>query len=75
MTNSIDSHINNKMSENDKPETNSTNAHTDSKVGENDGSANNGFETTILEDMVEKGSTDEVITNREVRVDENEVVA
>ena len=68
MTDSIDSHINNKMSENDRPETNSTNAHTNSKVGENDGSTNNGSETAVPEDMVEKVSVDEVITNREVRV-------
>ena len=68
MTDSIDSHINNKMSENDRPETNSTNAHTNSMVGENDGSTNNGSETAVPEDMVEKVSVDEVITNREVRV-------
>ncbi|KAA0063757.1 reverse transcriptase [Cucumis melo var. makuwa] len=75
MTDSIDSHINNRMSENDKSEMNSTKAHSDDKVGENDGSANNGSETAIPEDMVKKGSVDEVITDRYVKIDENEVVA
>ena len=45
MTDSINSHNNNKMSENDRSKTNSTDSHIDSKGGENDG-----FETTIPED-------------------------
>ncbi|KAA0025531.1 putative inactive ATP-dependent zinc metalloprotease FTSHI 4 [Cucumis melo var. makuwa] len=72
MTDSIDLHINNRMSENDRFEMNSTNAHTKNKVGENNGSTNNGFETAVPEDMVEKGSVDKAITDREARVDENE---
>ena len=38
MTDSINSHSNNRMSENDRSETNSIDSHTDNKVGENDGS-------------------------------------
>ncbi|KAA0046469.1 uncharacterized protein E5676_scaffold1251G00440 [Cucumis melo var. makuwa] len=51
ITDFIDMHINNRMSENDKFKTNSTNTLNDSKVGENDKS-----ETAVPEDMVEKGS-------------------
>ena len=45
---------------------------TNSKEGERDRSANNRSETRYI---VEKGSVDEVITDREIRVDENEVFA
>ena len=69
MTDSINSHIN------DKFETNSTNTHIDSKVGENEGFENNGSKTDVPKDMVEKENVDEVITDREDRVDENEVVS
>ena len=62
------------MSENDKSETNSTNAHTDNKVGETDRFANNGSKTIVPEYMVEKGSVNEVIIDREVRVDKNKVI-
>lgn len=74
MIDSIDSHINNKISDNDRSKTNSTKAYTDSKVGENDGFANNRSKTVVPENMVENDSVNEVITYREVRVDENEVV-
>ncbi|KAA0025133.1 putative mitochondrial protein [Cucumis melo var. makuwa] len=70
MTNSIESHINYRMSENDRSKTNSTFTHTNSPVGKN-----NKSETVVPEDMVEKGNVDEVITDKENRVDENEVVA
>ena len=73
MIDSFVSHINNKMSENNKSETNPNKAHTDSKVGQNGGSKNNRSETVVPEDMVEKGSVDEVSTDREDRIDENEV--
>ena len=53
----------------------STNTHNDNKVGENDESENNESKTVFLEDMVEEGNVDEVITDGEDRVDENEVVA
>ena len=49
---------------------NSTDSHTNSKTGENDG-----YETTVLEDMGEQGSIDGVIIDREDKIDENEVVA
>ena len=75
MIDSIDSHINNKMSENDKSEMNSTNAPTDSKMGENDRFVNNRSEAAVPEDMVDKGGVDEVIIDREDMVNENEVVA
>ena len=55
--------------------TNSTNAHTSIKVGENDESENNGSKTVVPKDMVEKGSVDVIITDREGKVDENEVIA
>ena len=48
MTNSINSHINNRMSDIDKSGTNSTDSHTDSKAGENDGT-----ETVVPEDIGE----------------------
>ncbi|KAA0055487.1 putative mitochondrial protein [Cucumis melo var. makuwa] len=75
MIDSIYSYINNRMSENNRSEMNFANTHIDSKVGEKDGSKNNGFEAAVPEDMVEKGSVDEVITDREDGVDENEVIA
>ncbi|KAA0042115.1 Retrovirus-related Pol polyprotein from transposon TNT 1-94 [Cucumis melo var. makuwa] len=70
MIDSINSHSNKRMSENDRSETNSIDSHTNSKVGESDG-----FETAVLEDMGEQGSIDRVIIDREHRIDENEVVA
>ena len=59
------------MGENDMSQTNSINSRVDSKEGENDRS-----ETTVLEDMCEKGSVDEIkiITDTERRVDENEAI-
>ena len=51
MTNSINSHSNNKMRENDKFKTNSTDSYTDNKAGENDE-----IETTVVEDMCEQSS-------------------
>ena len=47
MADSINTHSNNKMSENDRSETNSIDSHTDSKAGENDRS-----KTTLSKDMV-----------------------
>ncbi|KAA0056332.1 Beta-galactosidase [Cucumis melo var. makuwa] len=44
-------------------------------VGENDESENNGSKTVVPKDMVEKGSVDVIITDREGKVDENEVIA
>lgn len=72
MNDSFDSYINSRMSENDRSKTNSINSHIDSKVGENDR-----FEIVVFEDIVEKGSVGEVevITDRDGRFDENEVVA
>ena len=66
MIDSINSHSNNKMSENDRSKTNSTNSHTNSKAGENDGS-----KTVVLEDMGEQDNIDGVIINRENRIDKN----
>ncbi|TYK29238.1 Beta-galactosidase [Cucumis melo var. makuwa] len=48
MTNSINSHSNNRMSENDRSKMNSTDSHTDSKAGENDRS-----ETAVPQDIGE----------------------
>ena len=48
MIDSINSHSNNRMGENDRFEMNSTDSHTDSKTCENDR-----YETTILKDMDE----------------------
>ncbi|KAA0056603.1 uncharacterized protein E5676_scaffold205G00510 [Cucumis melo var. makuwa] len=69
MTDSINSHSTNRLSENDCFETNSTDSHTNSKAGENDR-----FETTILEDMGEQGSIDGVIIDKEDMIDKNEVI-
>ncbi|KAA0041353.1 Beta-galactosidase [Cucumis melo var. makuwa] len=70
MTDSINSHSNNRMSENDRPKANSTNSYTNSKASENDR-----FETVVLEDIGEQDSINGVITGREDRIDENKVVA
>ena len=74
-TNYNNAHTYSKVGENDRFETNYNNAHTYSKVGENDVSENNGSKIVSSKDMDEKGSVDEIITNREDRIDENEVVA
>ena len=70
MIDSINSHSNKRMSENDRSETNSTDSHTNSKASENDR-----FETVVLEDIGEQDSINGVITGREDRIDENKVVA
>ncbi|KAA0054261.1 reverse transcriptase [Cucumis melo var. makuwa] len=51
MTDSINSHNNNRMSKNDRSKTNSTDSHTNSKADENDRSG-----TTVLEDIVKNHS-------------------
>ena len=72
MIDSINSHSNNRMSENDRSEMNSTNLdlRTDGKASEN-----NEFETAVLEDMCEQGNIDRFITDGEERIDDSKVVA
>ena len=70
MADSINSHSNNIMGENDRSKTNSIDSHINSKAGENDV-----FETVVLEDMCEQGSIDGVIIDGEDKIDENEIVA
>ena len=73
MTDSIDSHFNNSISENDRFKKNSTSSHTDSKVGENDESENDWSKRAVPENMVKKDSVDEVIVDEDT-IDKNEVI-
>ena len=69
MTDSINSHDNNKICENDRFETNSADSYTDSKAGKNDGS-----EIVVFEDdMGGQSNINGVIIDKEDMIDENEV--
>ncbi|KAA0056225.1 uncharacterized protein E5676_scaffold78694G00020 [Cucumis melo var. makuwa] len=69
MIDPINLNSNNKISKNDRYAANSTDSRTNSKASEN-----NELDTTVLEDMGKQGSIDQVIVDREDKIDENEFV-